>query len=121
MPAPRPEARQPILTQAVTGQTVGQREKAKQAVARVAKKKATAQAKIAALTQSHPRMPLCDLPTDPAAPSERASSGPAHAAAQPSWLMQMCETAMRPAVEGAQAEVSLVYANGTDAGLAQII
>jgi len=106
LPAPQTEARQPILSAAVTGQTLGQQSKAKMAVARAARKKAAIAAKETGLAQGRLRMPLSDLVVESAAATGRATTSvPFPAAAAPqNWLLQQLETARPATVAVAQVQ-----------------
>jgi len=100
------KARQPILSAAVTGQTLGQQSKAKMAVARAARKKAAIAAKETGLAQGRLRMPLSDLVVESAAATGRATTSvPFPAAAAPqNWLLQQLETARPATVAVAQVQ-----------------
>jgi len=86
---PRPEPQQAILVAAVTGQTRHQHAMAGQAVSKADKKRKAACAKVTALAQVSPRLPLRSLKAEPIEPLQLASKAvPQYGAAQPHWLLQ---------------------------------
>jgi hypothetical protein len=110
LPVPHPAARQPILEAAVTGQTTGQRTKARQAVGQAARKKAATRTKVAKLAEVSTRMPLMSLVAEPTASLQPAWTAPMQReAAQPHWLLQQLEGAAQPALSATDAEMEVNF------------